>query len=390
MNSKQRVQVAFAHREPDRVPIFELTIDNPTAQFVLGRANCCGFSGPVRGLVQNRALREGWIDEFHRRRLADDIELWETLDLDVYPTAAPVPKNPPVPEQLDDHTWRFTDSATGLWTVYRYLPQSGMYDEVDSSLRQEGLPALTRLTAALEAAPSTLDDWDFSPVDTLVQTLGRIRFVMGCADVEIGSTFCWAHHFLTGLYDAPDLIHRYLDARLQQTLLLLEETLRRGVDGIHGGYDWASARGPMFSPAHFAEFVFPRLRQITALCRQYNVPYIKHTDGNVNALLPGMIEAGVDGFQAIEPGAGMDIAQLKRDYGHCLTLIGNVDCAGVLVHGPAEAVRAQTRQVIRQAASGGGFLLSSSNSIHPDVKPEYYLAMLDTARHAGAYPINIS
>ena len=100
-----------------------------------------------------------------------------------------------------------------------------------------------------------------------------------------------------------------------------------------------------------------------------------------------MVAAGVDGFQAIEPGAGMDLAQLKRDYAGRLTLVGNVDCASVLVNGPVEAVREQTEWVIRTAAPGGGFLLSTSNSVHPGVVPEYYLAMLDTARQVGDYPI---
>jgi uroporphyrinogen decarboxylase len=68
-------------------------------------------------------------------------------------------------------------------------------------------------------------------------------------------------------------------------------------------------------------------------------------------------------------------------------LIGNVDCSTVLVDGPEEAVRAQTEALIRAAAPGGGFLLSSSNSIHPGVQPKYYLAMLDTARQVGGYPI---
>lgn len=102
-----------------------------------------------------------------------------------------------------------------------------------------------------------------------------------------------------------------------------------------------------------------------------------------------MIDAGVVGFQAIEPGANMDIVQLKQTYGERLTLIGNVDCATVLVDGPAAAVATQTKQVIQAAAPGGGFLLSSSNSIHPGVKPDYYLAMLATVRQVGAYPISL-
>jgi len=389
MNSKERVQRAFAHQEPDRVPIFELTIDNPTAAHVLGRDTLCGFGGRARGLLQNQAIIQGRFHEYHQQRVADEIELWRALDLDVYPNAYPIPKNPAIPEQVSETEWRFTHPGAGQWTLYRWAPESDTYDEVDSSLKQGGLAELERLTAWLEANPPRLEDWDFTPVDTFVRELGADRFVMGSADVEIGSTFCWAEHFLLGLYDAPELIHRYLDARLRAALLLLEAGLERGLNGAHGGYDWASARAPMFSPAHFDEFVFPRLKQITDLCHRYDAPYVKHTDGNVNALLPGMIAAGVDGFQAIEPGAGMDIAQLKQEYGDRLTLIGNVDCSTVLVDGPVEAVRAQTRQVIRAAAPGGGFLLSTSNSVHPGVKPAYYLAMLETALSVGRYPIAV-
>jgi len=387
MNSKERVQLAFQHREPDRVPLFELTIDNPTASHVLGRQAWCGFGGRVRGVIQNQALREGWFAEFIRRRTADEIELWRTLDLDVYPNAAPAPRQPIIPEQIEEFRWRFTDPGTGQWTESLYAPESDMYDQVDSSIRQEGLPALERLTEALERAEPDMDAWDFTLVERMVAELGRDRFVMGVADVEIGSTWDWAQHFLMGLILAPALIHRYLDARLRHTLALAEAMLQRGVDGLHGGYDWAATTQPMFSPRHFDQFVFPRLKQITDLCHRYGAVYVKHTDGNVNKLIPGMIQAGVDGFQAIEPRAGMDIAQLKRDVGDRLTLIGNVDCATVLVDGPAEAVAAQTRAVIRAAAPGGGFLLSSSNSIHPGVKPEFYLAMLATARECGDYPM---
>ena len=387
MNSKERVKRAFAHQEPDRVPLFELTIDNPTAKQVLGRDNLCGFGGTARGVKQNEALMNGRITAYHQQRVADEIELWRRLDLDVYSNAYPVPKTPPIPELIEAHTWRFTDPTTGQWAITRHSPGSDTYDQIDSTLRQEGLDALRLQTEAMEAATPSLDDWDFTPVKTFVRELGKDRFVMGVADVEIGSTWDWAEHFLMGLILDPDLIHRYLDARLRVTLLLLEEMLKLGVDGIHGGYDWASARGPMFSPKHFEAFVFPRLKQITNLCHQYGVPYVKHTDGNVNKLLDGMIAAGVDGFQAIEPRASMDIAQLKQTHGDRLTLIGNVDCSTVLVDGPIEAVKTQTEQVIQAAAPGGGFLLSTSNSVHPGVKPEYYLAMLATARTVGVYPI---
>lgn len=387
MNSKERVKRAFAHQEPDRVPIFELTIDNPTASHILGRETLCGFGGMARGVKANEAILHNRWHEYQIQRAEDHIELWRALDLDVFPGANPVPRNPAVPVQVNEVTWRFGD-PDDMWRVEQWSPDSDTYDEVDSFLKWDGLPALARLTEHLETHPVNLDTYDFSVMDMYIHELGDQdgRSVMAHADVEIGSTYCWAEHFLMGMVLEPALIHRYLDARLRDTLILLEEALRRGVDGVEGGYDWAAAKGPMFSPAMFDEFVFPRLKQITELCHRYNVPFVKHTDGNVNDLLDGMIAAGVDGFQAIEPRAGMDIAQLKRDYGDRLTLIGNVDCSTVLVNGPIEAVKEQTRSVIETAAPGGGFLLSTSNSVHPGVKPEYYLAMLEAAREYGSYP----
>ena len=184
-----------------------------------------------------------------------------------------------------------------------------MYDFADSSLRQGGLPELARLTEALEGKEPSLEEWDFEPVNQILDILGRDRFVLGMADVELGSTMDWAETFLIGLIKAPDLVHRFLDAHLKRTLLLTKALLARGVDGMWGGVDWASNHGPMFSPRHFRQFAFPRLRQITDLCHHYGVPYIKHTDGNVNSLLDDLVAAGVDAFHAIEPRAGMDIAQ---------------------------------------------------------------------------------
>lgn len=387
MNSKERARLAFAHMEADRVPVFEMSIDNPTAEYVLGRPNLCGFGGLSRGVKQNQAIIGGRYREYYAQRVVDEIELYKKLDLDVHPGVNPTPMNPGLPEQVDECTWRFTNPEVGQWTLCRYAPESDMYDMVDSSIRRGGLAELERLTEHLEQHQPSLVEWDFTSMDTLLRELGPDHMVLGSADVEIGSTYDWAEVFLIGLVDSPGLIHRYLDARLKTTLMLLEESLKRGVDGVHGGWDWAGNSGPVFSPRHFRKFVFPRLKQITDLCHRYGVPYVKHTDGNVNSLLDDMVEAGVDAFQAIEPRAGMDICQLKASYGDRLTLIGNVDCSTALVDGPVEAVKEQTRKVIRCAAPGGGFILSTSNSVHPGVKPEYYLAMLEAAREAGKYPI---
>lgn len=386
MNGLERARTAFAHREADRVPVYELTIDNPTAAQVLGRDTLCGFGGRVRGLLQNRALLDGSIADFHRRRLDDDIALYRALEMDMFPHVAPLPRAFEAPEPVGEHTWRFSAPGGG-WSISQYIEDSDTYDQVDSSLRRNGLAELERVTADLEAHPPALEDWNFEPVDHVLRELGGEMMLLGHADVEIGSTWDWAETFLIGLVEAPSLIERYLDARLNTALMLGEAMLQRGVHGLEGGWDWASAKGPLFSPRHFRKFVFPRLKRIVDLCHRYGAVYVKHTDGNINSLMDDLVACGVDGFEAIEPRAGMDLARLKREYGDRLTLIGNVDCSTVLVDGPVEAVEAQTEWVIRTGAPGGGFFLATSNSVHPGVKPEYYRAMLATARRMGAYPI---
>jgi len=66
-----------------------------------------------------------------------------------------------------------------------------------------------------------------------------------------------------------------------------------------------------------------------------------------------------------------------------------VDCADLLVRGTEAAVREAVRACLRAAGPGGGYVCSSSNSIHSGVKPELYRAMLTAIREWGRYPLNL-
>jgi len=117
------------------------------------------------------------------------------------------------------------------------------------------------------------------------------------------------------------------------------------------------------------------------------VPFVKHTDGNVWRILDLLVEAGIDALHPIEPAAGMRIDEVKRRYGDRIAVIGNVDCSIVLPLLSEHDVVEVVKETIAKAAPGGGFVLSSSNSIHPGVKPENFLAMVKAAREYGRYPI---
>jgi uroporphyrinogen decarboxylase len=61
----------------------------------------------------------------------------------------------------------------------------------------------------------------------------------------------------------------------------------------------------------------------------------------------------------------------------------------LLPFGTEAEVEASVRDTIAAAAPGGGYIISSSNSIHPGVKPENYIAMVKAAHKYGAYPIDL-
>jgi len=144
----------------------------------------------------------------------------------------------------------------------------------------------------------------------------------------------------------------------------------------------------MMSPAHFRQFILPYLKRSIDAAHEMGVPFIKHTDGNIWSILDMMVEAGIDGIDPIEPLAGMDIGEVKARYGDRIAVIGNVDCSIVLTQGTREEVEEAVKETIAKASPGGGHILASSNSIHPAVKPENYVAMVEAARKYGNYPID--
>jgi uroporphyrinogen decarboxylase len=215
----------------------------------------------------------------------------------------------------------------------------------------------------------------------------RNIFVLGWGDVCYPGATAHIAVFLEAMALAPDLVRRYMEVTTEGIVALVRAQAELGVDGITGGNDWAFKTGPMFSVRHLRELVAPYLKRIVDEAHRWGLPYIKHGDGDLRTHLPVLVdEVGIDGLHAIEPDANMDIGALKRHYGTRLALLGNLDC-GLLARGTPEQIAAQVRTLMRELASGGGYVFSTSNSVLMDVPLENLHAMLRAARTYGTYPI---
>ncbi|MCL1920396.1 MAG: hypothetical protein FWG50_04845 [Kiritimatiellaeota bacterium] len=187
----------------------------------------------------------------------------------------------------------------------------------------------------------------------------------------------------------PELVKQLVEMSVDLNIKLAAEAARFGADFVFTGDDYSSGQAPFMSPDTFRELMYPGLKKVMKGFRDAGLPVIKHSDGNILPLLDMILDAGIDCLDPIDPLGNMDMAEMKQQYGKTLALKGNVNCATTLVNGTVEEVVQETLGVIRAAAEGGGLIISSSNSIHSSVNPANYLAMVNTIKAYGRYPIRL-
>ncbi len=194
-------------------------------------------------------------------------------------------------------------------------------------------------------------------------------------------------HLLIDYLENGELAHGIARVATDYYKELFVEALNAGADAVLFGSDLAFNSNTLMSPAQFDEFIAPYLEELVDTVHERGAKVIKHSDGNLWPILDRLIEIGFDGIHPFQPQC-MDIKEAKDHCGDRVCLLGNIDCIDLLPSGTEEEVEEAVRQTIKDAAPGGGYILSSSNSIHPDCKPENYIAMVKATRKYGAYPIS--
>jgi len=192
-------------------------------------------------------------------------------------------------------------------------------------------------------------------------------------------------NFLFDYYRNPRFAERLIETCVKYNIELAKAMIDLGADALVTGDDYAYKKGPLMSPGHFRRFVAPYLKMIVDTSHQYSVPIVKHTDGYLWPVLDEIVDTGVDALHPIEPQASMRLEDVKERYGTRICIAGNVDVSSVLPLGTVEETVIEVKRCLKEAANGGGYILSSSNSIHDSVKPENFMAMIEAAKKYGRY-----
>jgi len=190
--------------------------------------------------------------------------------------------------------------------------------------------------------------------------------------------------FSYALVDDPGLVDTILGRYADWTISVIRHLREVGVDYVWTFDDMAYKTATMFSPKTLRDVFMPHLRRVADAIKGEGFPWIFHSDGNLMRILDDLLTLGMDGLHPIEPGA-MDIEALKRDYGDRLCLIGNIDLHYTLTRGTPEEVDDEVRRRIEIIGKGGGYMISSANSITFYCKVENVWAMAAAIRKYGAY-----
>lgn len=187
---------------------------------------------------------------------------------------------------------------------------------------------------------------------------------------------------LTNTAEMRMLGEKVMEFEIAKAKLFLDS----GADAIFFADDIAFNSGAFLPPRIMDEIVYPFYKYaVSEIKKHKNVPIIFHSDGDLRKVMNNIVEAGFDGIQSLQPTANMDIAQIKRDYGNDLCLMGNIDLNYVMTAATPEEVEEVVKRTIDIAAPGGGFILSTCNSLIDAIKPENALAMYKTADSYGVY-----
>ncbi len=264
------------------------------------------------------------------------------------------------------------------WQIHPYNTPFGRghYTEIDSN------------PLADEAAISSYNPPDphrpelYTDAEEMIHNFKADYWIVGVVATTIFET-AWAlrglEQMLLDMVVAPELANEILDIPYQYHLTAAKKLVELGVDMIWAGDDVGAQHKMMISPRMWRKFLKPRMADFIAELRAIN-PDVKiayHSDGNVEPIIPELIEIGLDILNPIQP-VSMDPAKIKAQYGNQLSFWGTLDEQQTLPFGTPEDVAAEVKQRLETVGHNGGLILAPTHHVQLDTPLENFWAMVNT------------
>lgn len=387
MTSKERVIAALEHREPDRIPWGEHSIDYNIFEMILGRKSLCHAK-----FKETKAYWEGRRDEVVDSYKRDMVDLVRALDMDLV-TVSQVPPKGYAPEpfkQLSEDS--YTDNEGNLYKVscvtgdLMKVPLNTAFFQYD--ITEDEIDGLIETLKSQPLLPPDPNVSEYEFINHVVKELGKTHFIIaGVNGIEWPRFGKSEEESWMNLLLEPEICRKIAEYQYLQTSRELERLKASGVDGVLSVGDLGHTNSLAASPACYREIIYPYHQKLYEDYRRLGLYSMRHCCGHIWPVIHEVCETN-DAYEGIQEYAGMDLLRLKQEVGDKICLWG-----GILhehIHGGTpEEIREDALRAFRGAAPGGGYIMGSSHSLTINATYENIMMMKQCRDEYGSYPISL-
>jgi uroporphyrinogen-III decarboxylase len=348
-----RLVAALRGESTDRVPHFEIVIEDQHVESLLGRwaGNTLGVGGdPAKGAAAGEGARPMYAKDY--------IELCRMIGQDAI-------------------------ALEGIWTPLKHVRPDGTVGLItDRSIKKRA--DLDRIIWPGESEIEERLGYVREYVDAAKGTGLGVIFLLGAAfqtvyEFAMGLTDC-----MIMIMDDRDFVEELISRSADYFAELTRRVVLAGVDILFAADDIAYKSGLFVRPEVFIPMWRPHYDRILAPAREAKLPIMFHSDGKIDDVMDMLIEMGVDGLTPMDP-SGVDYRDYKKRYGNRLTLFGNIDITWPLVEGKPADVDRDVREHMEALKPGGRWVAGSSHSIVNFIPHENFIAMINAFHRHGGY-----
>ncbi len=351
-----RLLDAFKHKKIDRVPNFEVLIEDQHVEKMLGRyaGNTLAIGGdPAKGVEESEGARPMHPEDY--------IEVCRIIGQDAVIVEA-------------------------IWTPFKKRKEDGSLALMaDRSIRsREDFKEKVILPG---------DD----DIEERMQYVREYREALDRSGTNIGlcvlhsAYFQTLYEFMIGMedtmsmvYEDRDFIEELLEISTRYWVKFVTRAVEEGVDFIWPADDVAFKTGLFLPPAIMKEMWLPHLKRIIEPAVNAGKPVMFHSDGKIDDIVPWLVEIGVDCIQPLDP-YGIDYREYKKRFGSIVCLAGNIDIEFPLSHGAPGDVDKDVKEHMKVLKPGGGYVACCSHSIVNYIPHENYMTMINAIHRYGSY-----
>jgi hypothetical protein len=354
MTKFERLEATFTGGTPDLTPILG------------GWIACPDHIAALTGLT----LDQYWADPE-----TAEIRAYEVLDADGLISLA-IPKHRDDFRCVDASTYVHARLGASLEDAVAQIDALDSAEEIEAQWDAEAAwvefrDALTAMQARCGETPWMPAQWGAGASYSWYQTYGYENFFL-----------------IVGLY--PDRAQKLAEvggAWGRQRCVLTARAIREGLypHAVLLGEDICTQRGPMISPDFLEEHYAPQLKYGLEPLLEVGAHPVWHCDGDVRALLPMLIDCGVEGFQGFQPECGLNIdivSQMRTKKGEPLVIFGPLAVTTELPVLPPAEIKRRVHHAIDVCRGNARLALCTANTINPDVPLANIVAMYEAAHEA--------